>query len=306
MDDSKTARLGGLWRRIVFVLAAALSVVQSVSAQEWERVYVAGGERTAQNLVRSEIQARFGSEVDVAAYSEQTPGNAPVITLGAAALSEVRANHPEQPIVALFVSSAAVAQQGFEDDQYLSAVFNDPPLVRQARLGGLIIPGAQQIAILASPERAGDYEGLMLALEAEGFSSRVFVVPSSDQLIRTLSRALNYGDFILGTVDDGIYNRNTIKHLLLTSYRRNRLVIGPTRAYVQAGSVASTYASSAQQIRHGVDALADLRDTGELPASGHPPEFDVSVNAQVARSMNIPVPSEEQLRDALREKEEPQ
>lgn len=302
MDDSKTGRLGGLWR---VVIAAVLTcfMTPSVSAQDVSRVYLAGGERTAQELVRSAIQARFDDQLSVAAYSDQTPEDALVITLGLAALSEVRANSPNQPVIALFVPSISIADGGFEDNGRLTAVFNDPPLVRQARLGELIIPGAQQVAILASPSRASDYEGLMAALEAEGLSARVFVVPSSDQLIRTLSRALSYGDFILGTIDDEIYNRNTIKHLLLTSYRRNRLVIGPTRAYVQAGSVASTYASSQQQIEYGLSALATFRDTGELPDSDYPPDFRVSVNEQVARSMNIPVPSEDQLQDALQKRE---
>lgn len=302
MDDSKTGRLGGLWR---FVIAAVVAcfMTPSVSAQDVSRVYLAGGERTAQELVRSAIQARFDDQLSVAAYSDQTPEDALVITLGPGALSEVRANSPNQPVIALFVPSISIADGDFEDDGRLTAVFNDPPPVRQARLGELIIPGAQQVAILASPNRASDYEGLMAALEAEGLSARVFVVPSSDQLIRTLSRALSYGDFILGTIDDEIYNRNTIKHLLLTSYRRNRLVIGPSRAYVQAGSVASTYASSQQQIEHGLSALATFRDTGELPDSDYPPDFRVSVNEQVARSMNIPVPSEDQLQDALQKRE---
>ncbi len=303
MDDCRTAKPGGL-RRFAIALVGVFFIIHPLSAKDLSRVYIAGGERTAKDLVSSEIRARFDDQLQVATYSDDTPDDAPVITIGEAALAEVRANNADQPVVALFVSSIDIARGDFDDDRRLAAVFNEPPLVRQAKLGEIIIPGAQKVAILASPDRAGDYEGLMMALEAEGLSARVFVVPSSDQLIRTLSRALSYGDFILGTIDDEIYNRNTIKHLLLTSYRRNRLVIGPTRAYVQAGSVASTYSSPGQQIEHGLEALALFRDTGELPDSGYPTEFRVSVNQQVARSMNIPVPTEEQLLEALQQRED--
>ncbi|WP_236744311.1 hypothetical protein [Marinobacter similis] len=120
--------------------------------------------------------------------------------------------------------------------------------------------------------------------------ARVFVVDNEDDLIPTLVRALGYGDFLLAAPDDAIYNPRTIKHILLTAYRRNKIVIGPSQAYVKAGSLASSYAPFAEMAALGANMIEQYFSAGELPAPSYPQIYRVEVNDQVARSMNIPLP----------------
>lgn len=286
------------WSRRLLVCALLLLATAGAFARE-DTIYLAGADdRGLSRLVQTRIEARFGDQVRVARYSQETRGDALVLALDAGALAEVRANNRDQPLVSLFSTSNEIDSIISNQNQF-SAIYSDPPLDRQARLGRLIIPRARTVAILSSGERAGSYEPLIASMDLMGLDARVFVVSSSDTLIRDLNRALAYGDFLLGTPDSRIFNRNTVKPLLLTSYRRNRLVIGPSRPFVQAGSVASTYTPARDQVDEGLQLVANWFDKGELPAARYPDHFEVTVNEQVASSMNLPLPSEEQLRESL-------
>ncbi|MBC7183743.1 MAG: ABC transporter substrate-binding protein, partial [Marinobacter sp.] len=108
-------------------------------------------------------------------------------------------------------------------------------------------------------------------------------------------RALDYGDFLLAAPDSAIYNPRTIKHILLTAYRRNKIVIGPTQAYVKAGALASSYAPFPEMARVASEFVATYFATGRLPPPAYPDEYKVEINKQVARSLNIPLPDREDI-----------
>lgn len=284
-------------------LVLPLILFWSAVALPQPTIHVAPSDHARHEEVRRTLTRELGGMARIQPWSGEAGPEELVITLDRATLSEIRANSPEQPVLALFTPSHAV-EEVVEDRRRFSAIYSDPPLVRQARLGQLIIPRAGTLAILASPEDASRYRDLRDELEAIGLESRVFVVPSQDELIRHLARALSYGDYLLGTPDSAIFNRQTVKPLLLTSYRSNRLVIGPSRAFVRAGAVASTYTSARDQIGAAVPLIRHWLAHDELEAARFPAEFDVAVNQQVARSMDLLVPSEKELRETLREQED--
>ncbi|MGM0435216.1 MAG: hypothetical protein ACQEQ1_11200, partial [Pseudomonadota bacterium] len=126
-----------------------------------------------------QVQRLLSDEISSAAFRAWSPGSDAgelVVTLDRATLSEIRANAPEQPVLALFTPSRAI-EAIIQNRERFSAIYSDPPLPRQARLGQLIIPRAGTVAILASPEQAGDYSELRSRLSATGLESRVFVIP---------------------------------------------------------------------------------------------------------------------------------
>ncbi|WP_208297025.1 ABC transporter substrate-binding protein [Halospina denitrificans] len=311
MDNNNIQARKGLlptWRGLgrhlgVFLL---LSLVSAGSGAEQDRLFFAGGDDPAlTELIQSRVEARFGNRLDLAPYNQQTASDALVLTASADALAEVRANNPDQPVVSLF-STSGETKRIIDSAGRFSAIYSDPPLDRQLELGQLIIPRARTVAILSSREQADSFDQVIDSAERLGLEARVFVVSSPDTLIRDLTRALAYGDFVLGTPDSRIFNRNTVKPLLLTSYRRNRLVIGPTRPFVRAGSVASTYTPAEDQVDEGLQLVEAWFETGELPDPRYPDEFQVIINEQVARSMNLPLPGEESLRESLISREDEQ
>lgn len=246
-------------------------------------------ERTRETLVTRPLSAR------------QTPPDpdVPVIAIGPSAFTRVQQLDSPPPVLALLVKKSLVDGYLDKPGSQIGAVYHEVPLIRQALTGKAILPQATRIALLATTGSADLYQPLLDQLETFGLEARVFISDTSEQLIPTLNRALSYGDFLLASPDDTIYNPRNIKHILLTAYRRNRILIGPNQAYVKAGALASSYAPMETMADQASRYLEQFLATGRFPPPDYPVEYRVEVNEQVARSLNIPLPDQEWITDAV-------
>lgn len=280
----------------------ALSEPEAVTA-----IYVAGADNNAAltkhmtGLLSDALGDRFSLRPFKPGQTSQDD-NSIVITLGPEAFSFVHQESRNVPILALLVDQHFVQGYSVDTKSHLGAILYAPPLIRQAITGKVILPHATRIAMLATPDSAALYEEVVGQLPDFGMEGQIFVVNNSDNLIPTLIRALEYGDYLLAAPDNTIYNPRTIKHILLTTYRRNRIVIGPSQAYVKAGALASTYAPLTLVAELAAEVINDYQETGRFPPAVHPESFRLEVNQQVARSLNIPLPSGQELVTAIKDR----
>lgn len=184
----------------------------------------------------------------------------------------------------------------------LCVLWSDPPAARQLRLARLILPGIQRIGVLYGK----DSEFLLdeLRREARSQGLELFVASSSgNDDPRPLQFLLGNSDLLLGIDDKQLYNSQSIKSLLLGSYAKNRALLGPTAAFVKAGSLASSYSDQEDWL----DTLDELLGQAprHWPLSLYPGHFKVLGNRQVARSLGIDLASDADLGRRLAEGEEP-
>lgn len=266
-------------------------------------VYLQGSANPTFNLRFTELlQAQLGEDTRIRPFGslanfEGPPG--PVITLGQEALNQVLEQGTHRPVLALLVGRSFLEGVSGKDSSAVSAIYYDPPLLRQALIGRVILPQASRMALLARPNETGRYDELIEQLDDYGIEARIFLVSGEDALIPALNRALGFGDFLLAAPDEAIYNARTIKHILLTTYRRNRLVIGPGHAFVRAGVLASSYVPLSDYTVATARYIREWERTGTLPAPSYPSEFSIEINRQVARSLNIPLPDSERIVDEV-------
>ncbi len=222
-----------------------------------------------------------------------------VIAIGPTAFSRVRQVDRTANVLAVLVEKSFI--QGYIDrfPGQIGAVYYDVPLLRQALTGKAILPQATKIALLATTESAEIYERLVDQLPAHSLGARVFIADSEEQLIPALNRALSYGDFLLAGPDNTIYNPRNIKHILLTAYRRNKILIGPSQGYVKAGSLASSYTPFTVMADQASEQLLAFVDSGAFPTPEYPDEYRVEVNEQVGRSLNIPLPDRDWIAETV-------
>ncbi|MEP1214845.1 MAG: ABC transporter substrate-binding protein [Marinobacter sp.] len=299
---ARTGTSASSWSLVV--LALFLVVSQSLhpaaaQSADGSLVYLAGSENSALNRrMLSLLEEALGSATIVRSFSAgQTSQDTktPVIALGPEAFTRVRQEDKSVPILALLVDESFIDGYAERSDGSVSGILYNPPLLRQAIAGQVILPHATRVAMLARPDTVELYEPVTDQLPDYGLEGKIFVVTSDDKLIPTLIRALNYGDFILAAPDSSIYNPRTIKHILLTAYRRNRIVIGPSQAYVKAGSLASTYTPLTQIAKLAADFISEYQASGRFPPPAYPESFSIDLNHQVARSLNIPLPDNQNI-----------
>lgn len=167
---------------------------------------------------------------------------------------------------------------------HLSLLWSDPPLDRQLRLTGILLPQARRIGVLYDSQSEFLLEearqaALPLGLEivTERWDN------TSDS--RPLQSLLNHSDILLGLDDPDVFNAKTAKNLLLSSYARQLALIGPNAGFVKAGSLASTYSDQGDWLAT-LDTLLD-QPPADWPRSHYPQRFQVLSNPQVARSLGI-------------------
>ena len=290
---------GLLLKALCILLFAVCATVANAQEAPAKVVYFVGsGNAPLDQHLIALLKRQLGPATSLTEVSDDqlaTLENSPVITVGPAAFSRARQANRSAAILAMLVDRSFISAFAERSPGQISAVLYDVPLIRQALTGKAILPQANKIALLATADSVELYEPLFDELPAYGMSAKIFLVDSNDELIPTLVRALGYGDFLLAAPDSAIYNPRTIKHILLTAYRRNQIVIGPTQAYVKAGSLASSYAPFPEMVEMAGNFLSTFFETGAYPEPSYPEEFRVEVNAQVARSLNIPLPSREDI-----------
>src|SRR6185436_13015887 len=112
------------------------------------------------------------------------------------------------------------------------------------RLAKLMLPDLQRAAIIYGAD--GPPRNLVSLQKRSGITVEALSIEGKPDWAKLLSQLMIENDMLLAVDDADIYNRDTIRSILLTTYRRGKILIGPTRPFVTAGSLASTYTSSEQ------------------------------------------------------------
>ncbi len=222
------------------------------------------------------------------------------LTIGPKALSSLLANkHFKQPILALFTKHDSVTKlRHAHPNRVFSVLDNTPTLDRQLALVKVLNPQAQRVSVFYSSQSQYQLTGLKTLANSLDFQLITTELTDPLNWKRDALKALKDSDLVLGLNDRAIYNATNIRSLLMRLYRAGKPLVGPDKGYVRAGAVASVYSG----VQETLAASADLLKSKEAwPAIIYNPYFKISINAQVARSLNIVVGSEEQVGMAVRE-----
>lgn len=166
----------------------------------------------------------------------------------------------------------------------ITLLWSDPPIARQLNLIRELLPQAQRIGVLYGNDSSFLVNEIRQAAAGHELQISAQFWPNSNDT-RPLHRVLDHSDVLFGLDDAQLYNSSTIKTLLLSSYGRRIPLIGPTAAFIRAGSLASTYSNQEDWLK-SINQLLD-RDPLSWPASIYPESFQIMRNLQVGRSLGI-------------------
>lgn len=212
-------------------------------------------------------------------------------------------NNKNQPrILGLFVRPEAREKLSkLYPNKSFSLLDNTPPLSRQLALIKVLDPTVSSVAVLHSKSSKIEFEAINAQAKEIGIQLNYAVIDNPLNWGRDSLNVLKNTDLVLGVNDMAIYNATTIRSILMRLYRASRPLIGPDKGYVKAGAVASTYSG----VNETIKALAELlAHDKKWPAKIINPYFSVTVNNQVARSLNINITDTEllslQVKEALK------
>jgi len=201
------------------------------------------------------------------------------------------------------VLSVLVPKSGYDrllHGQHHSAIYLDQPMDRQVALLLDALPSIRHVGVLYSTP-PHDLPHLRHLLAQRNVQLYEQAIEDEGSLNDALESILNESEVLFVLPDSGVYNPGTIRNILLATYRKQIPLIGISQTYVKAGALFAAYSTPGQIAVQTADVLRHFSLSGKLPASQYPKDFEVSVNKQVARSLDIQIKDEAKLRSEVRE-----
>jgi len=128
-------------------------------------------------------------------------------------------------------------------------------------------------------------------------------IDKANKLLPVLRDLLNQNDVLLMLPRQSIYNRDTLKGVLLSSYRNRKPAISYSPAHVKSGAIASIFSSPVDIGRHLALLLNQKLNNGVH--NGPPFQFarfyTITTNLRVADALGIDLPEERELRSRIDE-----
>ena len=181
----------------------------------------------------------------------------------------------------------------------ISAIYLDQPWERQLDFVRAILPEHRRIGVLYSAQTLADLTLLRKQAVKHDVRLTTKLVSSKSELFPTLDSLLDSSDILLSLPDNLIYNNISIRNILLSCYRSGIPFIGLSQAYVNAGAIGAIFSSQQQLSEQIVEAIRFFERNGNLPKPGYSHDFTISLNPEVARSLDIKLSSPDIVRNIM-------
>lgn len=172
---------------------------------------------------------------------------------------------------------------------------------RQIRFIKLLDTQWKTISILHSQEKHIDSKTIQKC--ANKYDIKLYTVSTTakENLTVKIKHALHHSDVLLALPDSNIYNSKTVKNILLTSYRYRKPVIAFSKNFVNAGALASIHSNTEQIAQSASKLVEQYFDSGKrfIKAINYPDAFDININRQVFRALDLSAPDIDELKQAL-------
>lgn len=232
--------------------------------------------------------------VSVHAQVGSWPEEDTLVSIGSQALSEIRARYPDRKALHLFVTGDFWREQSARDPDlgnHTTVAIDQPPR-RLLVLARLLVPEARTLSVVLGS--ISHKHGAVLEAEAAalGFAPRIGVLRPGDNPLATLSPLINETQVAVALPDSADFNRAVARWLLQLSFRARIPVIGFSRAYTDAGALASVYSTPENIGQQGAELVAERLAHGRFPPGMLEPRYyTLTTNAAVADALGIVLPA---------------
>lgn len=267
--------------KFAFILAFVfLFSVASAQPSSGSRVIFLAHEYPASIMeLRDKIQTKINQDIaalKIEDIARKIQPNDLVVLLGRKALEQ----SSKIPQEATTVASLIARQDYLKYRAYLdTAVFSEPPIERNVLLAKQILGDDTPLGVLVSSKEA---------IPSLNYKKVTFYpVDEYESLNHALTDLFSESQALIGVYDQALYSPQNIKTILISSYRQERPLIGPSRAYISAGALASTFSSLDDVATRLAEVIDSIANDQVIPEANYNPYYKVGVNQQVGRSLNL-------------------
>ncbi len=293
--------------RRLFVCLSLFVVALFANAAESPVYLLLSSERPYYQEVSAVFQKALAEQLDAPTVHvhglDQTLRMAPnstVVAVGSKASEHALRRFPDEDVLSLLMPAAAWDElcSRLPGTGRRAAVVIDQPLQRSVALAKLLVPSAKRVGAVFGSVSVASKPLLYDAVQRSGMELIYADLSIDDNPVGVLSPLVQQADLLITVADRAVFNKSVAKWLLYLSFRQKVPVIGFSQSYAKAGALAAVYSSPDNIGHHGAELLAFLLTSEEGAAmqaqkwrTYFPKYYTLEVNREVARALNITVPT---------------
>jgi len=186
----------------------------------------------------------------------------------------------------------------------LAGIVLDQPASRQLGLFKALWPDKKSVGLLLGKQGTALQAEFQREADRKGLSLRHGFLKGTQGSVPVLEALMEGRDAIIAPWDRDAFNAQNARVILLTTYRAGLPLLAYSAATVEAGALAAVFSTPENIAQQLAEWLAQQKSSSiKLPKSRIPRYFDVALNKQVARSLNMTIPDRETVLQRMREVE---
>ena len=231
-----------------------------------------------------------------------------VVTVGSAAAEQVMPMDSRARMLHAMLTDQdyqALEERYNGDMRQHSVLYIEQPLGRYLHLINSVFPEGTRITSLFGPLAEQNRIELGRQARLQGVSLREVVLGSEQDLASVLNDILPQTQVLLTLPDPEVINSKTAKTLIYGAFRHHVPLVGYSQAIVKAGALMAVYSTPEELGRQAAELVSASLSSRQrpIPRYSWPRYYSVSVNFQVARSIDITLPDEKTIVARIREME---
>lgn len=262
----------------------------------------------AQKLIKTLIHQRPNLRITTPTPSDRdaAENNTPdlIIAIGLSSIQTANRNYTKSSKL-FIVSDPGEFGQKNKAGVNNAILYMTQPYCRQIQMIRLINGQWQSFSYLNNQNDPVDSSQIKSCASKFDLKAHQINISDSARFTDELKNALDHSDLLLALPDKAIFNSNTVKNILLTSYRHRKPVIGFSRNFVIAGALASIH-SSREQIAESAAVLVGKYITNDYQFANHinyPQLFDIDINRQVFKALDLNIPDIDNIKQDIKDSE---
>jgi ABC-type uncharacterized transport system substrate-binding protein len=223
-----------------------------------------------------------------------------IITLGHEASEYAHGLDIKNPVIHSYVTEFQYKEHPSKHNH--SSVLLEQPLERYVLFIKYLL-AVKNIGILKTSEEQVPASELRRIQQKYKLNMNQSIFHKGDNPVSAVRHLLDNNDVLLTLPAPEIYNRKSLKGILLTSYRMNRPVISYSPSHVKSGALAAIYTTPeniGQQLAELVTQFLK-QDSVELKPVYFASDFNISINQRVAESLHLHLADRESILKLLRQ-----
>jgi len=230
----------------------------------------------------------------------QSNKNTLLVALGINATRKILQQHPKQISISAYITKDQVRNLPVKTNRHL-AVLLDQPLGRYLAFSNNLTKPKTLGLINSQAIKLGRTQKQLLAKLNLDLLQKQPDGPRD--LLNTIRLLKRHSNSLLILPDQKLFNRDTLKGVLLTTYRNRIPVISYSPSHVNSGALGSIYSSPEDIGKHLADLVKKFQEgklkTGSTPQFAR--YFTIVTNDRVAHSLGLDLPDPYEIRHFLNE-----